>query len=95
MNFKVAIRQNATAEVRIHACDFDWGPGPAFGWREGNFACDCNRGMIFASEGGVDTDAMTDEEDAAAFPCGHSAYDVLYVELADGSRAELGGGPQA
>jgi len=70
------IRENATGEVR--ECSLgSIGPFSRFWWTEGNASCDCNRHDWF-----YDLDAADD----AAFPCGDTAYGVLWVLDDDGLK---------
>lgn len=83
MSYQVAIRQNATGEIRMHEIDFtDWGKPDGytdlFWWTDGNFGCDCNRKASFYNVG-IDEPGMD-------FPCGHEAYSVLYAILPDGKK---------
>lgn len=91
MAYKVAIKNNATGEVRIHQEDADWeenqntGYTTAFWWQEGNGACDCNRAAFWlASDKG-------DEEvpHPVDLPCGDTRFSVLYAELPNGRRIDL------
>jgi hypothetical protein len=50
-----------------------------FMWTDGNWACDCNRGLMFRRACGEDVDITDDHE-----PCGDSRY---YVKLPDGTMA--------
>lgn len=92
MSYKVAIRDNATGEVRIGAYDFEWfkedGGTDDFWWTEGNMSCDCNRHLEFLRAGGpgpADDPHWNNVEHA----CGDGAYSVLYAELPDGKRIAL------
>lgn len=78
------IRRNADGEVRPYSLDSMAGFRGDFIWVDGNFACDCNRGMFFAQVGGVDTDSMSNEEDEEAFPCGNERYSVRIIAVDDG-----------
>lgn len=52
------IRCNATGEVREHATAVwleNGAPNPS-SWEDGNYSCDCNRGLFFAREGGIEPD---------------------------------------
>jgi hypothetical protein len=81
MSFVVHIRSAETGEVRSFVDDAEWNEGPSFGWTEGNFGCDCNRGLqFFGSE--FDFDSMDDDECDKLTPCGHSRYAVRVVSLA-------------
>lgn len=85
MSYKVAIRDNATGEVRIGAYDFDWNE---FWWTEGNMSCDCNRRLEFLRAGGPGPAGDPHWNDAE-HECGNGAYSVLYAYLPDGKRIAL------
>lgn len=91
MPYKVAIRKNATGEIRIAEMDFEWDKGndstDLFWWTEGNFGCDCNRYLEFERAGGHDPD--DDVPDDQQQECGHTAYSVLYAEMPDGKRVPI------
>jgi hypothetical protein len=46
----VEIRENATGLVREH--DDSLADGDPYIWSDGNYCCDCNRGLFFARAGG-------------------------------------------
>lgn len=83
MPYKVAIRKNATGEVRLREMPYDWrkpdGSDDLLWWTDGNFGCDCNRELEFERAAGGDPGL--DEVE-----CGNEAYSVLYAELPDGER---------
>lgn len=87
MPYNVAIRKNATGEVRMAPMDLDWfkpdGYDDMYWWTEGNFACDCNRHLEWERAAGREPD--NDE----GIECGHTAYTALYAELPDGTRIEI------
>lgn len=93
MTYKVAIRKNATGEVRVREYAYDWFKDAArseessdmFWWTEGNFGCDCNRYLEFERAGGNEPD-MNDESRGQ---CGMEAYSVLYADLPDGTRIKI------
>lgn len=78
--YKVAIRNEETGEIRV--CEMagewvgdDYGPSE-YWWTEGNFSCDCNRGLVYDSNG-------SDSK------CGTEKYTALYAELPDGTKIPL------
>ena len=79
MTYRVAIRKNATGEVRLYEMPCDWVGD--FPWTGGNYSCDCNRAILFAAD---------DEDDEC--PCGKTAFSCLYAELADGTRIKIDDG---
>lgn len=86
--YAVLITEVATGRTLRCEQSRPWTDAARFGWMEGNFACDCNRGAEFLRADGVDTDAMDDEEDEARLPCGHTRYSAVAV-LPDGARIDL------
>jgi len=82
MPYKVAIRKNATGEIRIYTSTIDWHESAHFLWTDGNYACDCNRELFFARAGGEDP---TLEE----VQCGDTKFAALYAEMEDGTRIKL------
>lgn len=83
MTYKVAIRNNATMEVRIADKDLEWHEASEFWWTDGNFGCDCNRGDEWQRAIGTKEDDLVDTD------CGHEKYSVLYVEFPDGKRINI------
>ncbi len=75
----VHIRNNATGEVRVYRKDKDepWDETDDYLWSDGNFGCDCNRGLFFAAAGGEGSDPD--------IPCGDSAFTV-WIENEAGQR---------
>lgn len=72
----VSILNKETCEVRRYREDSTWNDTNEFIWSEGNFACDCNRHMMFQRANG--------EEPEWGTPCGKSRYSVLEIELPNG-----------
>lgn len=75
MGYKVAIRKNATGEIRIHSEKLDWFDSAHFLWTDGNYACDCNRAQFFG------------DEDCGH--CGETRFAALYAEMPNGERIKL------
>jgi hypothetical protein len=92
MSYTVAIRKNATGEVRMYQCDFDWDKGGGhtdlFWWTDGNFGCDCNRHLSWLRAGGPGP-PEDPHWNKAEHKCGGTAYSVLYAALPDGSQVEI------
>ena len=85
MPYMIAIRKNATGEVRMHAEDGEWYHDEgdrSFAWSEGNWNCDENRYLFFERAAG-NKPPMREEH-----ACCTGEYDVLYVELPSGERIE-------
>lgn len=70
---KIRIRCNATREIRTHV-DENYDPSNDYQWTDGNYGCDCNRGLFFARAGG--------ESDHGA--CGDTRYTCIDATLPDG-----------
>jgi hypothetical protein len=73
----VTLCNNETGAVRRYREDSVWNDTGEFMWFEGNFACDCNRHMMFQRARGEEPEWHT--------PCGHTRYTVLNIELPDGT----------
>lgn len=85
------VRKNATGEVRAYRFDMEWqepddhSSGSIYGWKEGNFSCDCNRELFFL---------RADDEDEPDEPeCGETRFSVLFIELPDGRRIPIDDSP--
>jgi hypothetical protein len=81
----ISIIRNSDGLLRTYVEDFEW--LGEYIWAEGNFSCDCNRGLFFDRAGG-------DEPEWAAHDCGETGYsiricdedgNILYDELAANS----------
>ena len=67
------IRKNTTGEIReyrteVWLFDDEEGVPDSYMWSEGNYSCDCNRGLFFARAGR--------EEENWHLPCGNELYSV-------------------
>lgn len=81
----VLIKDTETGEQRTYVFDYpkfdwtmdDWGDdgSETFMWSEGNYGCDCNRGLFFAEAGGAD--------DPDAW-CGHDRF-YIRITAPDGT----------
>ncbi|UOF82095.1 hypothetical protein [Caudoviricetes sp.] len=79
MSYQVAILKNSTGEIRL--CDFDLelGDNDEYWFLEGNYSCDCNRGLSFErARGNYDHEHK----------CGESEYTALYA-LVNGEKILL------
>lgn len=77
MSYVVAIRDNKTGEVRVTEHGETWDPSYVTLWNDGNYGCDCNRGLFFYGRNGIDVD------------CGETRFTCLYAVTSDGERIEL------
>jgi len=80
MKIVVQIRRNADGAIRLRedtTVDPEWSDTDEYMWSDGNYGCDCNRGLFFALAGG---------DDEPTTECGDTAYSVRIV---DGSGREL------
>ncbi len=79
MSYSVHLTNTKTLEERTYRMDMDWEPaeGSEYLWSEGQFACDCNRGIFFCYAAG-ENDTGTD--------CG---YEVFAVRITDDEGVEL------
>lgn len=83
MSYVVAIRNNATGEIRNRVvADLEWNEGSIFLWTEGNFSCDCNRLLDWVRASG-------EEPDIDGAHCGFGGFSVLHAELPDGTVVPL------
>ena len=80
ISYTVAIRCNATGEIRYHRDELGWHEASDYQWLDGNYACDCNRALFFARAKGEDDPDQV---------CGDTAYTALYAELDDGEKITL------
>lgn len=91
--YDVMIRDNSTGETRTCPMpELEWHESSMFWWTEGNFACDCNRGLEFARAGGMteaEIDALDEEADGRAFPCGDSRYTAVKAVFGDGREIPI------
>lgn len=72
------IRNNETGEVVQHetsVCMDDNGDPDCFNWEENNFSCDCNRGLFFYREKGLDD---------PDYPCDMNAFSANLSNPVDG-----------
>lgn len=56
--YTVSITDTTTGETRERTYDDlgEWDEGSEYWWTDGNFGCDCNRGLEFGRAGGIDYD---------------------------------------
>lgn len=89
VGYRCEIVNTATGEARtFEDAGFDES-GTPFCWREGNFACDCNRKQFWLDAGGEYPDDLSDEEDEALCPCDHGGFRVSELVLSDGRRIPI------
>jgi hypothetical protein len=82
MPYTVRLRNNATREVRDIAMTDDWCDGFRFLWSDGNFGCDCNRGLFFAEAAG-------EPEPDPDVHCGSELFTAIEAALPSGERIPL------
>lgn len=82
MEYKIAIRNNETGEIRECPQDLKWEEHTDFWWTEGNMACDCNRHLEFERAGGRKPEWDEGE-------CGDEKYTALYAEFPNGKKITL------
>lgn len=88
MAYVAIIRRNADGLVRRCPQEMDWDDGDVFWWTDGNFGCDCNRGIEFdctdpGTEGTEPLPLKDWDEFKDSYPCGNEAYTVLGCEVGD------------
>lgn len=94
--YRAAIRNNETDEIRLCPINLEWNDS-VFWWTQGNMGCDCNRSRDWYRAGGMTCEVFEQlGDDNPLFKCGVNRFDVLYVELEDGTRIPIDGnhGPQ-
>jgi hypothetical protein len=79
----VALRHNPTGNIRVYREDSIWNDTAQFLWTEGNFACDCNRHMMFKRAAGEEI-----TKDDWEYPCNGNDYTAIHADTDDG-RVEL------
>lgn len=84
MRYRVALRSNATDEVRLVTLQAGWDELSEHLWLDGEYACDCVRGRLF--DGQRAQAAAVDERE-----CGVGQFAALYAELPDGRHIPLEG----
>jgi hypothetical protein len=86
--YDVVIRRNIDGVERI--CRFNWdffknGPDGDMLWlTEGNYSCDCNRGMKFDRTMNEEKEEIEGEDDP--YPCGEDAYSIIKVITSSGKE---------
>jgi hypothetical protein len=70
MAYRIALRKNATGEVRFHEEPNDWREGCSYQCLCGNYSCYCNRHLFFERAGGNDPELFRHE-------WGEDAYTVI------------------
>lgn len=80
--YTVHIIDTTTGEARDCPMSIDWGDDESavFWWTEGNFGCDCNRGLVF-HDYDIDPDCNV----------GPNRYRVTHATLADGRVVTIDG----
>ncbi len=73
MSITVHIRDNTTGETREHRDPYDWFE---FLWSDGNYGCDCNRGLFFGRAG--------PDGEGLEVDCGEERFSIVKVIDADG-----------
>lgn len=76
-SFYAEMRDNLTGCVRNVHLDLRWYEHSQFMWEEGNFSCDCNRGMFFYGDHTLD------------FPCSSwtdQRFTILKFTFPDGTE---------
>ncbi|WP_449411121.1 hypothetical protein [Methylobacterium komagatae] len=88
VGYRCEIVNTATGEARTYESDrFD--ESTPFWWRDGNYACDCNRKTTWLRLADEYPEDCTDEEDEALCPCGHGSFRVAELVLMDGRRIPI------
>lgn len=77
---RVFIRRNSDGVIREYHPEVGWcvdrsNESNQYIWREGNYACDCNRSLFFARAGG---------EEEIDYDCGETAFTIMKILSKDG-----------
>ena len=75
MKTQIHVRRNATGEIRVCEDQYPW---DEYQWVDGNFACDCNRHLLFERAAGIEPDEER--------PCGSTLYTIVKVVDQDGQE---------
>lgn len=75
--YTVYLRNNETGEERGVENDGPWNKTTEYLWTDGNFGCDCNRALLFAS-------AKAEKNPQRA--CGDGGFLIVKVVLDDGTE---------
>jgi hypothetical protein len=77
---RVTIVDTTTGEQRSFHDDYDWWSFeyPDYIWADGNYSCDCNRGLMFSRDGGEDDPHVRDRK------CGGDRYKLRIHDADDG-----------
>lgn len=73
MSYTVEIEHRPTGERRIWANDNEW--YGSFIWEDGNYACDCNRGLFWKRAVGDD-----ERDDEDGYPCDGNVFRVVAIK---------------
>lgn len=78
MSYRVKITEAATGNSVVYESE---GAYSDYSWGDGNYSCDCNRGLFFKRAEGVDEEEAWDSTE----PCTKGKY---AVEFMDGEVAQ-------
>lgn len=95
--YLVELIDSTTGEVRWFKINWpgaswhkkDHPEGDLFWWTEGNFGCDCNRGMSFVRAQDGWNEEAAPEDWADDIGCGHTRYRATWAWTEDGSFVRI------
>lgn len=90
-HFTIVIRDNTTGEVAQYTMpNVVWDDQTWWWLAEGNFQCDCNRGMSFWRAKGATEEEVWDNSDSR-FQCGDGRYTIIKAVKEDGTEIVIDG----
>lgn len=81
--YTITILHRPSGIQRQWSDEYPWAEGTEYLWSEGNFACDCNRELLFLRAGGVSESEINSR---APVRCGEVEYTVTKIIFADGAE---------
>lgn len=87
MKYALTIVNNETGEARVYQDNYDWPDEDhfVFMYTEGNYGCDCNRGLFFDRAAGFEGNQGEDEGDV----CGSEKYSIPTASCEDGRVIDI------
>ena len=86
MSYTIVLRENATNEIQRIVEEGEWDETHEYMWLDGNYACDCNRELVFGREKYQDLGWRPPNEEETDSRCGMTRFDLLSVILENGTE---------
>jgi len=83
IGFDVHIKRNSDGLVRVYHDESDFYSGGEFQWLDNNYACDCNRHILFQRIAGEEDESDWDIE------CSNTLYSIVKFVLPNGKEIEV------